>query len=106
MPYTALQDKVLAPCLASQPIPTKIISLTSFRSRLALLGAPILFPGVVDVGGGGVSPRGNGHSKVYTGVATLYPGHHIRLPDTTKELATMLHFYPTQESEISKSIKH
>ena len=52
-------------------------------------------------GGGGVclvavasSPleRGNGHSKVYTGVATLYPGHHISLPHTTKELATTPHF--------------
>ena len=105
VPYTASQKKVLAPCLSSQPTPTKIISLTSFRSRLALLGAPILFPRVVDVGGGGVSSRGNGHSKVYTGVATLYPGHHIRLPDTTKELASMLHFYSTQESAISKCIK-
>ena len=41
---------------------------------------------------GGVFSRGNGHSKVYTGVATLYPGHHIRLPHTTKELATTQHF--------------
>ena len=47
-----------------------------------------------------VSSRGNGHSKVYTGVATLYPGHHIRLPRTTKELATPPHFYSIWEAAI------